>query len=263
MGITFTIRDYTGRINASELQDGEQEVWYEREEVRYEGCVLSIFTRSEHRYCDDMTNWEEITYARVWDGSKVIEVEIADMGCKSKPTTIDATDEVKTEVAEWEEFVAWIDTLAAAKREHESVVKEAQKIAKGKQVEVVKGRKVKKGTRWFVDHVGEGQYGAYANLSAQTIGRGEYHRYVSLDNLKVIGEEIGRLELSGATPYGNLPGTLLQMALDYSATYRNNYQHEANQTALSVLHDAFVDADMTPPPALVRLVKASQTVTTV
>lgn len=118
----------------------------------YEGKVLE--TR-ERNYYDDSD-----FYALVWDddANAVISVDYATTRGWTylNSATVDATDEVKAKAAKFYENVAFEALKAKA-------AEAARKVAVGKSVKVVKGRKVPKGTEGTVFWVGPGRaYSYYA-----------------------------------------------------------------------------------------------------
>lgn len=130
----------------------------------YAGAVLSTVWRVE-RIMSDV--WADMGYARVWDEaeSRVREVGYAGDGRTYGTVEVDATDDVKAKAAAYDASVA----AAAAKRERESEVNRrvsyAMKVEVGKDVVVVKGRKVKKGTAGRVFWMGEGKWGVRVGLT--------------------------------------------------------------------------------------------------
>ena len=115
----------------------------------YKGQVL--YTR-EHRWMDGMTD----EYAVVWDMDEhqTKEIQIGYYGCDYRNmmgdvyAEADATEEVKRDVLRTLKRSAWV---AFAK----SVTEYKKQIHKGTRAEVIRGRKVKKGTILDVFWVGE------------------------------------------------------------------------------------------------------------
>ena len=121
-------------------------------EVSYEGAVLA--TRERNFYDDSDF------YAVVWDEAtgRIAEVEYATTRgwTYANSATVDATPEVI------EKAYAYARGLALADLKDRAASK-ARKVAKGKFVRVVKGRKVPKGTEGEVFWVGPGKaYSYYA-----------------------------------------------------------------------------------------------------
>jgi hypothetical protein len=121
--------------------------------VTYEGLVL--FT-GEHNWHDDSD-----FYAMVWDAEAGEPREVGYASTRgwtyNNSATADATPEVQAA------YDAWKARLAA-ERYDAYMAAEAAKVAKGREVRVVKGRKVPVGTQGTVIWAGEGRYGRRVGL---------------------------------------------------------------------------------------------------
>lgn len=100
---------------------------------------------------------------------------------------VDATPET---IAARDEWVQEGARKAGIKYAAESVAKfidnqynDAYRLRSGRDAVVVKGRKIKIGTVVRVEFVGDGQYGAYANVRTAD---GKQTKYVSIENLQVV-----------------------------------------------------------------------------
>jgi hypothetical protein len=146
----------------------------------YEGAVLAV-TGRDVRVMSDVWDW--VTYARVWDGETVREVPIgyADMGGAFGEATVDATPEVLAAVAAAAEVAAAAAEKAARARTVARMVDEAETVKVGREVTVVKGRKLKVGTAGRVFWLGDGRFGMRAGLELATGER----VFTALTNLAV------------------------------------------------------------------------------
>ena len=112
----------------------------------YKGAVL---TEESHMWMDGM---EEV-YAVVWNGEELERIQVGYFGIDGQNLmgmgwNIDATEETKRAVRKWLKTQAW-------KAFEKSVLEYKNEIHKGAHVEVVRGRKVKKGTQLEVFWIGE------------------------------------------------------------------------------------------------------------
>lgn len=135
----------TYRLNG---EKGEIMAIYENGIETYAGAVLK---EESHFWLDGM----EDVYAVVWDADagevKRIQVGYFGADCRNMMDTvwkIDATPEVKRAVRKWLK-------VAARAEFAKSVIAYKNEVRKGSHVEVVRGRKVKKGTQLKVFWVGE------------------------------------------------------------------------------------------------------------
>lgn len=115
--------------------------------VEYKGAVLAL---GERNYYDDSD-----FYAVVWDeaAGKIREIEYGTTRFAGGGNAIiDATDEVRAKADDY--LVRW--ALEKLIRDDKA---DARRVAKGKRVRVVKGRKVKIGTEGLVFYMGERSYG--------------------------------------------------------------------------------------------------------
>jgi hypothetical protein len=137
----MAVRMWTG-------QDANAPAREEDYDVTYEGQVVAL---REHNGYDDSD-----FYAVVWDAEKAEPREVMYATTRGwtyrNSATVDATPEVAAAYAAY----------TAARRAEYMAFREAQEAArveKGKTVEVVRGRKVPKGTTGTVIWVGSGRYG--------------------------------------------------------------------------------------------------------
>lgn len=145
----------------------------------YAGATLGT-TGRDVRIMSDVWAW--MTFARVWDGAKVIEVPVGDseFGADAK-VVVDATPEVLAAVAAWEAAKAAAAAKAATIAHVDRLVDYAKKVTVGKDVTVVKGRKVAKGTTGRVFWLGSGRFGYRVGL---TDAAGATH-WTALSNVEV------------------------------------------------------------------------------
>ena len=131
---------------------------------RYAGAVLGT-TGRDVRVMSDVWSW--MTYAQVWDGTKVKDVAVAssDPYAVYADVTVDATPAVLAAVTAFKAAEAAAAAKAAAVAAVDKRVAEATRVAKGKDVTVVKGRKVPLGTTGRVFWLGETKYGTRVGLA--------------------------------------------------------------------------------------------------
>lgn len=138
-------------------------------EVRYTGAVLSTFDKCE-RIMSDV--WAQVFYARVWDAAtksvKVINLGADEFGLTLK-ATVDATPEVVEAAGRWSKAQALKAARRTARYENAAAVDRAVAAAKavvtGREVEVVKGRKVPIGTTGVAFWVGNSGYGQSVGIA--------------------------------------------------------------------------------------------------
>lgn len=146
----------------------------------YDGVVLGTTGRDE-RIMSDVWAW--ITYAKVWDGTKVIDVPIKNSEFGDYGTaTIDATDAVKSAVAAWEAAEAAKRAEAARLDAIARVMAEAGRVGRGKTVIVVKGRKLPKGFTGRVFWLGDTKYGRRVGIETAD-GKREF---TAIGNVEVV-----------------------------------------------------------------------------
>lgn len=122
--------------------------------IRYNGVetfVGAVLKEESHMWMDGM----EDVYAVVWNEEKqtVESIQVGYFGIDGtnllgKGWEIDATEETKRAVRRWLKRRSW-------KAFADSVIEYKQEIRKGTRAEVIRGRKVKKGTQLEVFWVGE------------------------------------------------------------------------------------------------------------
>jgi hypothetical protein len=149
----------------------------------FEGAVLAV-TGREVRIMSDVWDW--VTYARVWDGTTVREVPIgyADHGARAE-ATVDATPEVLAAVAAAAKVAEAAAEKAARARTVDRMVTEAETVKVGREVTVVRGRKVKVGTAGRVFWLGNGRFGWRVGLE---LADGE-RVFTALSNVEVAHPE--------------------------------------------------------------------------
>ena len=121
----------------------------------YVGQVVKVYSKEE-RVMSDM--WDTAFYAvvRVSGFYEVKSLGYRDFCQNNDVATVDAAPE---EIAAYEAFVKAESEAAAKKRQEEADAKERITVNIGKMVEVVRGRKVAKGTIGQVFWMGQNQYG--------------------------------------------------------------------------------------------------------
>lgn len=156
----------TGSEFTTEYPDGYGKPSVKVPRPTYDGAVLGTTGRDE-RIMSDVWAW--ITYARVWDGTKVREVAIGNSEFGSDGTaTVDATPEVLAATAAWEAVKAAEKAAADKARRLEEVLLEAARVTRGKEVTVVRGRKVPKGSTGRVFWIGAGKWGTRVGIEPAT-----------------------------------------------------------------------------------------------
>lgn len=137
--------------------------------TEYEGAVLF---EGERNYYDDSD-----FYAVIWTGEKLATVEYATTRfAGGGSATVDATEATKAAVLAWflPRYREYLAQRSAA---------EARRIEPGRQVRVIRGRKVPLETVAFVGHVREGRWGQLCDLDAED-GRRWYS--IQTRNLEVV-----------------------------------------------------------------------------
>jgi hypothetical protein len=145
----------------------------------YAGAVLGTVGK-DVRIMSDVWAW--VTYARVWDGAAVKLVPVSNSEFGAHGTVVaDATPAVLAAVAAFEAAAAVAAEKArvAATVDYEIAV--AMKVAVGKDVTVVKGRKVKVGSAGRVFWMGDGRYGMRVGIELTDGNR----VFTALSNLAV------------------------------------------------------------------------------
>jgi hypothetical protein len=220
----------------------------------YTGRVLAtrhttVRVSSDHAWLDS----GDRNYADVWDRGRVVTIFLSGGYDTNEYRTAepDATDDVVARAAEYTTLVGWIRSLAGAVHARDRAVREASKIVRGARVLVVKGRKVKKGTEWYVYRTGNGQYGPYCHLSKERAGMGEAVQFVSTDNLQVIAGPAPDVVWPDC-PYGPVSADVLAVALKLAGalTHAPGAYATDEPTANKlwhILHDAWEDHGGSPP----------------
>lgn len=128
-------------------------------EVSYEGAVLA--TREKNGYHDSDF------YAIVWTGSSVTSITYATtrFASNGNSAVVDATDEVKAEVAD---YLAPRLATRMADRANAKAERKATRIEKGVEVEVVKGRKVPIGATGVVFWTGPSKFDGSLRVGFET-----------------------------------------------------------------------------------------------
>lgn len=130
--------------------------------VLYAGKVLKTGSR-EVRVMSDV--WSDEVYATVWTGTGTLDVPygIYEFGINGV-ATVDATPEVVAAANDWrlatEVAKLRASALSRAAKTLADVEEAAATVRKGREVTVVKGRKVPKGTTGEVIWIGAGHYGS-------------------------------------------------------------------------------------------------------
>lgn len=131
----------------------------------FDGLVVGTFSRTE-RIMSDV--WADVFYVRVWDEAEGRVRDWAygnsEFGSSAATVTVDASDAVKAKAAAWDALKA----TEAAQREVEASidreVRAAKRLGRGKDVDVVRGRKVKIGTKGRIFWIGETRFGERVGL---------------------------------------------------------------------------------------------------
>lgn len=152
--------------------------------VTYEGCVLEVGLQGMSFY----DGYEHVWEALVWDCAKQ-ETKRVGYGTTMGVTddaVVDATPEVVAQAAAYRERME-----AAARRR--SIVREARLLARGKDVRVVRGRKVPIGTEGRIFWYGSTQYGMRVGIETATGER----MFTAATNVEVIlPADIAAMELA-------------------------------------------------------------------
>lgn len=127
----------------------------------HDGAVLDFISR-DVRIMSDV--WASFRYARVWDGSKIIEVAVEGDGTKFADAAVDATPEIKAAAAAWEANETAKREKAARIASVDKRIAYARAIEVGKDVEVVRGRKVKIGSKGRAFWYGHSKFGVRVGL---------------------------------------------------------------------------------------------------
>ena len=128
----------------------------------FAGAVLGT-TGRDVRIMSDVWAW--VTFARVWDGSAVRELAVANSEFGTDAAvTVDATDDVKAAVAVFEAAQAAAAAKAARDAAVDRQIAWARTLAVGKDATVVRGRKIAKGTTGRVFWLGDTKFGRRAGL---------------------------------------------------------------------------------------------------
>ncbi len=158
--------------------------------VEFVGCVL---TGIYDRYCG-FDYYSD--YADVWDGEKVVAINVGSGYCtmsdRYADVTIDATPEVKELVENWQEAeYARKGRISQAN----SVIKEKDLIRRGEKITIVKGRKHVVGTVGIVFWVGDTKYGR--SVGFKTEGD-DTAKWVAFGNVEKVLNEIEIAEVKAA-----------------------------------------------------------------
>lgn len=149
----------------------------------FDGAVLGFRHRTE-RIMSDV--WEDVGYAVVWDGTKVTEVAVGDSYSGSYADhEADATPDAYGKAMLWtidDEGRRW---LAERHAGWDRMVAAAHRVEVGKEVAVVRGRKVPKGTTGRVFWMGDSRFGRRVGLRDAT---GTVH-WTALTNVEVTNPE--------------------------------------------------------------------------
>lgn len=130
----------------------------------YAGAVLGTTGRSVQVMSDV---WSWMTFAQVWDGTAVKDVVVASSdpyAVYADAVTVDATPAVLAAVDAFKAAQAAAAAKAAAVAAVDAKVYAARTVAKGKDVTVVRGRKVPIGTTGRVFWLGATKYGTRVGL---------------------------------------------------------------------------------------------------
>lgn len=126
----------------------------------YAGAVLAAGGSRSVRVMSDV--WGTEVYATVWNGLAVVEISTAihsDVTFVEGSSEVDATPEAYAAARAWLAVKLGEDWLGGWHKTMEARVALATAIEVGKEVEVVRGRKVPKGTVGTIIWVGAGTWG--------------------------------------------------------------------------------------------------------
>ncbi len=156
-----------------------------------QGMTVSVFSRCE-RVMSDV--YEYLTYAVSYVPSEDTFKEgyvHGEYGSKAF-AFVDATPEVVARYATWLVEQAAKREAAAREASKERALRELSEISRGREVKVVKGRKVPVGTAGQVFWYGQTQYGWRVGF---TTAAGEKH-FTAASNVEVVvpGAEVARVE---------------------------------------------------------------------
>lgn len=242
-------------INRKWGRTSEGQEVYTEQPATHQGRVLEIQRSTYHVPSDNaMIDSGERSDAKVWQDGRVDWVNLTHgRGGDWATADVDADETTQQMAREYEAFVNWMKSLRAAIYNHNKAVAEGQKIVRGCRVRVVRGRKVKKGTEWFVHTMGNGDYGPYVHLAQNMNGVGEFVRYVNPENLERIDSPKITLEMP-KSPYGPVTANVQAIALEMAR--HNNLANVYDQATLDgewrILHDAWEEEIGTPPACLWR-----------
>ncbi len=136
---------------------------------------------------------------------------------------VDADHETRRAVAQWRSVLSWFARIREQGAEKAAALKAHNEIKVGKRVLVIKGRKVARGTTWYVASAGSGNYGPYVHLSSERNGMGEYVKYVNPDNLEVSEPFTYDVNHWEGCPFGAQDAILLSLAHKWNALPRGVY----------------------------------------
>ena len=168
--------------------DGSRPI--EREWTSHEGLVVSESWTREERVMSDV--YANVTYVNVWnpdteDVERINLGEHFELGFKFGTSTLDASSEILDEVARRE---VEAKRLADEKWESRRIADSRKRVedlfnvpVRGKVMEVVRGRKVAKGTVGTVFWIGDGRVGLALSDAKDASGRNKDVAWVNSEYL--------------------------------------------------------------------------------
>ncbi len=127
----------------------------------FDGAVLGVAGETVQVMSDI---WEYFDYAKVWDGARVKNVVVGRDGRMDADVVVDAGPAVLVAVAAYEAALAAAAAKAARLALVDKKIADARRVAKGKDIVVTRGRKVKIGTLGRVFWVGDSKFGMRVGL---------------------------------------------------------------------------------------------------
>jgi hypothetical protein len=159
---------------------------------------------------------------------------------------VDATTAVRVRAEVWSAWETWFAIIVRADRERAKALRAHNLPTEGKRVLIVKGRKVPRGTTWYVHRSGNGDYGPYVHLSSERNGMGEYVKYVNPQNVEVAEPFTFALDYWEGCPVATRDERILALVHEWNALPRGAYGRwdevfKSEQGILLILNDLLLD----------------------
>ena len=159
-------------------------ITYKSGRTVYEGVVLGTSAESVQRWFD------ESYYVRtvlVWTGSEIKKVydgdpEVANPDHRFATVSVDAPEDVVEAALQYVYNVSYPQGVT---NYLDKFQEDATRIQRGDDVEVVKGRKVKVGTRGFVFWVGTNQWGTSVGIENEVTGERQFTAFTNVRKVNV------------------------------------------------------------------------------